>query len=62
MRNLLRYIAICLTLVLAACQDSGSEHSEAVRLTFRLSTAELTRGAVTDSPSNPDSWSQAEKV
>ena len=62
MRNLLRYIAICLTLVLAACQDSGSEHSEAVRLTFRLSTAELTRGAVTDSPSNPDSWSQAEKA
>ena len=62
MRNLLRYIAICLTLVLAACQDSGSEHSEAVRLTFRLSTAELTRGAVTDSPSNSDSWSQAEKA
>lgn len=62
MRNLLRYIAICLTLVLAACQDSGSERSEAVSLTFRLSTAELTRGAVTDSPSNPDSWSQAEKA
>lgn len=62
MRNLLRYIVVCLTLVLTACQDSGSEHSEAVRLTFRLSTAELTRGAVTDSPSNPDSWSQAEKA
>lgn len=62
MRNLLRYIVVCLTLVLAACQDSGSERSEAVGLTFRLSTAELTRGAVTDSPSNTDSWSQAEKA
>ena len=62
MRNLLRYIVVCLTLVLAACQDSGSERSEAVSLTFRLSTAELTRGAVTDSPSNTDSWSQAEKA
>ena len=62
MRNLLRYIVVCLTLVLAACQDSGSERSEAVGLTFRLSTVELTRGAVTDSPSNTDSWSQAEKA
>ena len=62
MRNLLRYIAVCLSLVFAACQDSGSERSEAVGLTFRLSTAELTRGAVTDSPSNTDSWSQAEKA
>lgn len=59
------YIIIGLLLILfAACeQQSVVEQDEKVELTFKLATsAQLSRGAVTDYPSTPENWSQAERV
>ena len=59
------YIIIGLLLILfAACeQQSVVEQDEKVELTFKLATsAQLSRGAVTEYPSTPENWSQAERV
>lgn len=59
------YIIIGFLLVmLAGCeQHVAVEQDESAELTFRLSTsAQLSRGAVTDYPSMPENWSQAERV
>ena len=62
MRNLLRYIYCLLLLSLVACQGGGTLVDDDISLTLKLATGVTTRGNVTDSPSNPDSWSQAERA
>ena len=53
-----------LLIVLAGCgQQEAVVQDESVELTFKLATsAQLSRGAVTDYPSAPENWSQAERV
>lgn len=63
MRYLLRHIVICFALLLIACQKEGvEEYGDSVSLTFRLATSAMTRGNVTEFPSDPSTWSQAEQV
>lgn len=59
-----RLIIGCLTALLAACQASETmEHAEGVELTFRLTSgAASTRGNVSDYPSTPEQWTQAERA
>ena len=62
----LEYIFIgCLMLLLAACQqqDVMEESEELAELTFKIALLDSgSRGNVTDYPSNPTNWTQAEKV
>lgn len=63
MRYLLRYICTLCLLLLGACQQGGGVvDDEQISVTLKLGTASITRGAVTDSPTNTDSWSQAERA
>lgn len=62
----LEYIFIgCLMLLLVACQpqDVMEESEELAELTFKIALSDSgSRGNVTDYPSNPTNWTQAEKV
>ena len=56
-------IAILLTLLTGCQQYEGAGYDECAELTFRISTESVgSRGNVTDYPSNPGSWSQAERA
>ena len=62
MRNLIRYIAIFVLLLVTACQNGMDEVGDGVSLSLKLATSQLTRGAVTDYPSDSSKWSQAERA
>ena len=62
MRDLLRYICTLLLTLLCACHQGGGVDDDQISVTLKLGTTMLTRGAVTDSPSNPSAWSQAERA
>lgn len=63
MSYLLRYISVLLLLVLTACQGEGvTVDDEPISLTLKLATGAVTRGNVTDHPSDATSWSQSERV
>lgn len=61
-RNLIRYIAIFVLLLVTACQNGMDEVGDGVSLSLKLATSQLTRGAVTDYPSDSSKWSQAERA
>lgn len=62
MKKLLRYIYCLLLLSLVACHAGGEMVDDDISLTLKLATGVTTRGNVTDSPSNADSWTQAERA
>ena len=65
MKRLEQIIIGCLSLILVACQhyEAVEPQEEMVELTLKLGVqANVSRGNVTDYPSNTTSWSSAEKV
>lgn len=61
-KDLIRYITICLLLIVTACQNGVDDVEDGVSLSLKLATSQLTRGAATDYPSDSSKWSQAEKA